>query len=375
MRDSNDAAGRLTYLDWLRVLATLMVFFFHSARPFDHDGWHIKNGELSDGFTAFIFVTAQFIMPLFFFMSGTSSFHALKRGTGPYLKSRITRLLVPLLFGIFVVIAPVQVWIERTGSGQFTGSFVEFYPHYFEGMYGFGGNFAWMGLHLWYLEMLFLFSLITLPLFAWMRRNTADRTSPGEKNLSPLIFIVPLVAVELLVNLDPQLIGRRDWGGWSLLSHLVFFPAGFLCARFPRFIESMARGRYIYLLAAIPFTIAGYAGSVLQNAAPPTAAAYLLFCCWHGIVPWLWIFALTGLATKHLTGTSGFLRYSSKAVLPFYVLHQTVIVLAFAFILPLDLPAWGKYIILCPVSFLIIMALYELAVRRWRPLRFLFGMK
>jgi hypothetical protein len=54
---------------------------------------------------------------------------------------------------------------------QFAGSFIEFYPHYFDGFYAFGGNFAWMGLHSWYLEMLFIFSLITLPLFLYLRKE------------------------------------------------------------------------------------------------------------------------------------------------------------------------------------------------------------
>ena len=52
-------------LDWLRVFATLMIFFFHSARAFDSIPWEIKNSETHIGFTIFIIFTASWIMPLF----------------------------------------------------------------------------------------------------------------------------------------------------------------------------------------------------------------------------------------------------------------------------------------------------------------------
>jgi hypothetical protein len=40
-------------------------------------------------------------------------------------------------------------------------------------MYGFGGNFAPLGqgTHLWYLEFLFIYSLILLPLFARSKKR------------------------------------------------------------------------------------------------------------------------------------------------------------------------------------------------------------
>jgi hypothetical protein len=88
----------------------------------------------------------------------------------------VARLLVPLVVGTFTHIA-FQVYLERLHKGEFSGSFFDFYPHYFDGMYGFGGNFAWMGLHLWYLEALFLFSLLCLPVFLWLKNSLQRRRS------------------------------------------------------------------------------------------------------------------------------------------------------------------------------------------------------
>jgi fucose 4-O-acetylase-like acetyltransferase len=87
-------------------------------------------------------------MPLFFVLSGMSSFYALKgKRVGQFVSERVKRLLIPFIFGVFVLIPP-QVYIERVSHGQYSGSFVRFFPHYFDGFYAFGGNFAWMGLHL-----------------------------------------------------------------------------------------------------------------------------------------------------------------------------------------------------------------------------------
>ncbi|MFC1904583.1 acyltransferase family protein, partial [Chloroflexota bacterium] len=107
----------------------------------------------------------QWMMPLFFIVSGAAVVYSLRsRNARGFLKERVLRILVTwVLIGIFVI-APPQVYLERLTHGDFSRTFFQFYPHYFEGVYGFGGNFAIVPLHLWYLVFLFIFSLIALPL-------------------------------------------------------------------------------------------------------------------------------------------------------------------------------------------------------------------
>jgi len=121
-------------VDWLRVLGMMTVFLFHNNRFFDTEGWHVKSDETSQACTMVTTFAVQWMMPLFFILSGIGVYHALSRQGWPqYLISRVKRLLVPLLFGIFVIIAPLQVYLERISHKQFEGSFWSFYPHYFEG--------------------------------------------------------------------------------------------------------------------------------------------------------------------------------------------------------------------------------------------------
>ena len=115
--------------DWLTVGAMLMIFLFHCARFFNFEDWHVKNNQLDQGLTLFVAIVAQWIMPLFFILSGLSSYYSLQtRTTGRYNDNRFKRLVIPLIFGTFILLAPVQVWIERVSHGQLDGSLIEFYP-------------------------------------------------------------------------------------------------------------------------------------------------------------------------------------------------------------------------------------------------------
>lgn len=162
-------------LDWLRVLAILTIFVFHCGRFFDTDGWHVKNPIRHEAVQVWTGFLASWLMPLIFVISGASTFYALSsKAAARFVRDRALRLLVPLIVGIFTHVS-LQVYLERVSSSKFKGSFLDFYPHYFEGFYGSGGNFAWMGLHLWYLEMLFVYSIVLLPVFLWLKGDSGSR--------------------------------------------------------------------------------------------------------------------------------------------------------------------------------------------------------
>ena len=90
---------------------------------------------------------------------------------------------------------------------------------------------------------------------------------------------------------------------------------------------------------------------------------------------WMWQLTFLGFASRHLNFNNDFLKYANEAVLPFYILHQTVIVIIGFFIANWTLAVFPKFLFLAGTSFIIIMVLYELIVKRVHVLRFLFGMK
>jgi hypothetical protein len=85
--------------------------------------------------------------------------------------------------------------------------------------------------------------------------------------------------------------------------------------------------------------------------------------------------AFLGFAMQYLTGNTPFLKYAGEAVLPFYILHQTVLLVVGYFVVQWAIPDLAKWMIIFASSFAVIMALYEFAVRRFNILRVPFGMK
>jgi len=78
---------------------------------------------------------------------------------------------------------------------------------------------------------------------------------------------------------------------------------------------------------------------------------------------------------QHLTKNTAFLKYANEAVLPFNILHQTVLLVVGYFVVQWAIPDFAKWLVIFASSFVIITAIYEFAVRRVNLLRFPFGMR
>ncbi|MBW2409783.1 MAG: acyltransferase family protein [Deltaproteobacteria bacterium] len=366
-------------IDWLRVFAMAVVFLFHCARFFDTQGWHVKNPDSDLVLTFFVLFVSQWMMPLFFILSGISTFYMLSyRNTGAFIKSRFTRLLVPFIFGT-LLLAPPQVYIERITEHEFTGSYLEFYPHYFDGFYAFGGNFAWMGLHLWYLQMLFVYSLLFLPLFAYLqkekhRESISNMAQLFKRRGTIFALALPLALLEFI--LDPEGIGRRDFGGWSFFLYMIFFIYGYVIFTHPQLKPIINNNGKIALIGAIIATSIALILLVVIGFPPYGGSPYFLFMTTlRAFISWSWLIAIYCFGRKHFTGNHRFLRYANEAVLPFYILHQTLIVIIAFYFIHWDTGVYLKYAALCIASFVSICLIYELLLRRINILRFLFGLK
>ena len=361
-------------IDWLRVLGMFMIFLFHNARFFNEEGWHVKNFELSFGMSVFVAILNHFIMPLFFVLSAIAIYYALKkRSNAQFMRERAIRLLIPLVVGMFTHII-LQVYIENITQGRFIGSFWGFLPEYFNGWYAFGGNFAWMGLHLWYLLMLFLFSGLMLPVFQRISRSqnfTANLANIIAKPVGVYLVIIPLFLMELFVSFFPDSVGRRDFGGWSPLTYLIFFLIGYLLATDERYRPTIEKVRFISLILGLLTVVIAYI-LLAEMGLPGTNPVYLLV---RVTIAWCWLLTFIGFAAHHLNFSNSFLKYANQAVLPFYILHQTVIVVLGYLIKDWQWVVFLKYLFLVGTSFVIIMLLYEFGVKRVKVLRFLFGMK
>ncbi len=377
MSTETKPSSRRYDLDWLRVLAILAVFVFHSGRFFDLMGWHVKSATVYPGVQAWSMFLSGWLMPFMFIISGASLFYAVGKGSvAGFVRDKVMRLLVPLLVGVFTH-AAIGVYLERITRKQFTGSFFDFYPHYFDGMLGFGGNFAWMGLHLWYLQALFVFTLLFLPLFYLLKgpaRGLLDKLGnllavPG------VILVLMLPVLWLSAVLDPRsVLGMRNFGGWPLPVYIFYLIYGFIIFSHERLQAHIREARLFYL-----------AGGVVTSAVLLWQFDYIfpqvrsLSQIYFGLLlvmgSWCWILALIGYGIKYLTGNAPYLSRANEAVLPFYIMHQTALLLVGYVILQWPIPDAFKWLLIALISFALVLGLYEFAVRRFNILRILFGMK
>ena len=118
--------------------------------------------------------------------------------------------------------------------------------------------------------------------------------------------------------------------------------------------------------------IAGYLQFDDLDAIPEGPLA-LLHALW-GVMEWSAIAAILGYARACNPKDSPLLRYLTAAVFPFYILHQTVIVVLAHNLQPLGLRPLVEGPLLVLATFALSFAGFE-AVRRVRWLRPLFGLK
>lgn len=367
-------------LDWLRVLTILSVFVFHSTRFFPIENWHVKNAVTYAWVQSLEGFMVIWMMPLIFLISGASLFYAMnKGGAGTFFKDKVLRLLVPLVVAMFTY-GSLQVYLDRLSHGQFNGSYFAFLPHYFDGVYldsSQPGNFAFHGMHMWYVMILFIYSMIFYPLFRWWKGSGRGvLVKIGNLFASPwtlwLVLTLPIYILDLFIDDTPWAFGS---GGWGFLYYIPFLLYGFIIVSHERLQANIKRARWQYLIAGLIFSAAFvFLGA---NASNPVIAPwenelgdplYFLSAC--TLLP-----AILGFAMQYLTRDAAFLKYANEAVLPFYILHQTVLLVIGYFIVQWAIPDLSKWAIIFVSSFIVIMAIYEYVVRRINLLRFLFGMK
>jgi len=319
-------------------------------------------------------------MPFIFAISGASVYFAMdKGGTGKFFKDKVLRLGVPLVVGVFTH-ASLQVYLERITHHQFSGSYFAFLPHYFDGFYidaGVGGNFAWAGMHLWYLLILFLFCILCYPLFRWLK-GTGGKVLSKTGNFLALpvaiyMLAIPLDLVEMLTSDTP--LQMLHPGGWNFALYLCFFISGFVLISSERLLSRMQSMRWASLGVSLALT-AGYMFLII-NAHNPSLSGLSesLDNPILNFASWAWIFTFMGFGMQRLNYTSPALQYANDAVLPFYILHQTVLLCVGYFILQWTIPDVLEWALIVVVSFAIIMGIYEFLIRRFTLMRVLFGMK
>jgi hypothetical protein len=273
------------------------------------------------------------------------------------------------------VIVPPQIYYERLTQGN-TYSYLEFYKQVFEFQPYPKGSFSWH--HLWYLAYIFTYSLLCLPLFGYLRSEKGKVTL--EKITGFLsgkgkvyLLIIPLFIAEALLRpywpTEQNLI--KDWANFTF--SLLIFIYGFIICSQEKIREAIEEQRVISLITAVELTTVLYV-FYWNNWPDPSPAGMVLYYLIKVANIWCWLLAILGYARKYLTFNNALLKYTTQAVYPFYILHQTVIICIAYYLINWQASIALKFVVICVSMFLVCWFLYE-CIRRVNILRVLFGLK
>ncbi len=368
-------------IDALRVIAFALLILYHVGMFFSPWGFHIKNNIIYTDIKYPMLFLNQWRLPLLFVISGMGVYFAFQKRTGiQFAKERVKRLLIPLLFGCLFIVPP-QIYFEYLDQGTFHGSyFFDFWPVKVltTGLYRYNANGCLSWHHLWFILYLFIFSIVLIPAFVYLRKNPQawiirkTRHFVGSK-FAIYIFIIPLALWEFLFERNFP-IHNALYGDWfAMIFFCSFFVFGYLLVAVKNeFWNNVIRYKYFYLICGIVGFSLLLVNWYILGSYP---FKYEFYCLLKMFNLWSWILTLFGLSATYLNKPGKFLSYANEAVYPFYILHQTIIIGLGYYLKDIPMGFWPKFSIMVVITFGFTWFIYEFLIRRFNPMRFLFGLK
>lgn len=379
-------------IDALRVFAFALLILYHVGMAYVADwGFHLKSVHTAEWLQWPMIVLNRWRMPLLFMISGIAiGLSQPQAAPWRFALRRCGRLLPPLLFGMFVVVA-VQAYCQGVSNGKVATGFGSFLLRYWQVRPWPAGSFdgwehgiTWN--HLWYLAYLLPYTLALMALVSLARLVRLPALPPLPAAVAvPALLVLPILweafCVMWVMPRHPPthaLVG--DW-----FVHAESFPLfllGYLLARNQRFWAWTVQLRWPTLgcaLLAIGTELSiRYVGRHLP---PAQLDALLASLPWDRIeriarsaYTWLALLTLLGWARHRLNRPYRWLPYCTEAVFPWYILHQSLIIVALYWLAPLHLNAWLEPALVIAATVVGCLALHEYVIRRVGWLRPLFGL-
>ncbi len=371
---------RLHYLDWLRVFAVLGVFYAHAIYIFNLLYWHVND---SRGIALIVFGT-EWGMALFFLLAGASAWFSLGSRTGrQFISERFARLVIPFAVGV-LLLSPPQAYLLDVTRSLYHGSFFRYYLSFFSrvpsswnpqslGDYGF---------HLWFLAFLFLFSVLALAPFLYLRSTAGRRVTAWLAEICArrggmFVFILPLALIQLTLRAAfPVYEGWSDFFIWFL-----YFVYGYFVVSDPRLMKALQKQGMMALVVGIAslgtllVTMYGPGFLYVWEGTPGYSLKYELYQLLWTVIGWSWMLFVLYFGMRFLNVSNKLIRYLNDAILPFYVLHFFVIVMITFFFAQWQVATVPKFLVVSTLSLATTLVIYDVLIRRIPVMRWLFGMK
>ena len=375
-------------LDWIRVGAFLLLILYHVGMFYVPWDWHVKSSHEVEALEPIMQLTNPWRLTLLFLVSGAATrflADSLARdsrlGAGRLAGSRTLRLLPPLLFAMFVIVPPQSYYeiVEAVGglapqADAYHNAYTADFWHRYATA---SGN--WCGPegclitptwnHMWFVAYLLVYSLILAGLLALSFGRLRALGGLLERGLGgwglliwPIVFLA-LIRWGLASRFDITHDLVSDWYNHALSFSAFLF--GFLTARSDALREGFIRLRWPALILGLAAWAAwaGYAWEYRAEGALPADELRRLMRLVYAADQWAFIVAILGFGAKHLNRGGRVLRYLTVGVFPFYIVHQTVIVVVGHHLAQLRLPLAAEAGVLLVATFAACFLAYELARR------------
>jgi glucan biosynthesis protein C len=373
----SDMSERRYDLDWLRIGAFALLILYHIGMFYVSWPWHVKSSQTGpavyDIVQPLMLLTNPWRLALLFLIAGCATrFMADKLPRGAMAKMRSWRLLLPIVFGMLVIVPP-QTYYEVVTHMGFDEGWLAFYAKYIGFHDGWRSNGAplivptWN--HLWFVVYLWVYTMLVLALRPLLHRLPLQRVAALLRQPLALLLLPPIFVGLLRLTLRP-VFGEThalldDWYLHAL--YLAMFLFGYGIAKHEGIWQSVERLRWIALVLAVLVYAAMIVAVVLNLGGRVRPFIWALD-------QWVWILMLLGFARRLMNVDSPARRYLTDAVFPFYIIHQTVIVVAGYHLTQLGLPVGVEAAILVAGTALACVVGYEI-VRRVAVLRPVFGLQ
>ncbi|KQW46589.1 MULTISPECIES: acyltransferase family protein [unclassified Roseateles] len=380
----NTTTARLPFLDGLRVAAFALLIPYHVGMYYVTWDWHVKSPAASSALEPFMQLSSPWRLGLLFLIAGAACQGLfVKRGALGTLKDRSLRLLLPLVFGMLVIVTPQAYFEVLTQAPEMLpgdGGYLDFWRFYLTAGKACRGDDClvmptWN--HLWFLPYLWLYAAVGAVLGALLARVV--RTDRELSLPAWAWLLLPALPLALLrVAVMPHFPTTHDLVH-DLYNHLQYgglFAIGW-ASRTP-----LAAGLWAAALrlrwVALGVSLAGWALLLVFNsyyeavkhidAVLPAARSL------RGALTWWAIVAACGWAQRAFTRESPLLRQAGAAVFCLYILHQSVIVVLSQWLKPLALP-WGVEAVLLIALTFAVCALAYMGARHVPGLALLLGIQ
>ncbi len=352
------STARIYFLDSLKVFLTALVVFHHAAQPYGPGGgWPIASDTNStlDMIVLGIFmaVNMSFFMGMFFMISAYFVPSSLERkGAARFMKDRLVKLGVPIVISMFAVF-PVMSYL-LTGQPQI----------------GLG--------HLWYLELLLVFSAVYVA--CWLVKkpsSKAKKTFPGTKAI--VAFAVAMALISFVVRIIAPInywVPLGLFEPFHLTQYVMLFAAGIIAYR-EGWIDAIpgAAAKLWSRVAILMVVLLLVIGAVTDSSQfdGGLTIASLLGSFWEAFMCISMCIALLAFFKNRFNSQSPVAKALANNAFTVYLIHLPVVIFLQYLLIGVSIDPLIKFVIAGALGVILSFAISHYGIRRLPYVRYVLG--